>query len=182
MEVTRNDKECQIGCHLEYQEPRTSVQASADCEKFAKTAKLNIIQINVAGLQYKSTELAMILHKYKVHAALIQETKLPEKEISIPSGYIAYRCSCDNCLGIMTLIRKDVQATVENCPIEDIDIQKVTIWFETEKFSVFNVYCPPPSTTELTLKEAIFSKTIVAGDFNAHMPVTGYSSYNKKKV
>ena len=180
MEVTRNDKECQIGCHLEYQEPRTSVQASADCEKFAKTAKLNIIQINVAGLQYKSTELAMILHKYKVHAALIQETKLPEKEISIPSGYIAYRCSCDNCLGIMTLIRKDVQATVENCGIEDIDIQKVTIWFETEKFSVFNVYCPPPSTTELNLKEAIFSKTILAGDFNAHMPVTGYSSYNKR--
>ena len=86
MEVARNKKECQIGCHLEYQEPRTSVQASADCEKFAKTAKLNIIQINVAGLQYKSTELAMILHKYKAHAALIQETKLPERKYQYPLG------------------------------------------------------------------------------------------------
>ena len=180
MKVSRNDKSCQIGRRLAKQGPRVPVQASAGREKYAKMATLKIIQVNIAGLQNKSEDLERLLHKHKAHAALIQKTILPEEEIKLPSGYTSYKCSCENCQGIMTLIRSDIQATVEHCPIDDIDIQKATIWFGKEKFKVYNVYCPPPSKTELTLMEAIHSKTIVAGDSNAHMPRTGYSSYNKR--
>ena len=78
----------------------------------------------------------------------------------------------------MTLIRTDIQATVKHSPIEDIDIQEITVWFGNEKFIMYNVYCPPPSKVELSFKEVAFTKTIVAGDFNAHIPSLEYSDYN----
>ena len=80
----------------------------------------------------------------------------------------------------MTLIRTDIQATVKHSPIEDIDIQEITVWFGNEKFIMYNVYCPPLSKVELSFKEVTFSKTIVAGDFNAHIPSLGYSDYNPR--
>ena len=33
---------------------------------------------------------------------------------------------------------------------------------------------------EFSLSESIFTKTLVAGDFNAHLPSLGYSNYNKR--
>ena len=80
----------------------------------------------------------------------------------------------------MTLIRTDVQATVRNTPIEDVDIQEIEVWMGNEKFKVYNFYCPPGSKTEIALQDVIFKKTIVAGDFNAHLPFLGYSSYNMR--
>ena len=38
----------------------------------------------------------------------------------------------------MTLIHTDVQATVKNTPIADIDIQKIEVWLENEKFKLYN--------------------------------------------
>ena len=134
----------------------------------------------MSGLQHKITELSKILHDNKVHIALLQETILPDKDISIPKNYAAYKCNCQNCQGIMTLIHTDVQATVKNTPIADIDIQEIDVWLENDKFKIYNFYCPPPSKTELALQEVVFKKTIVAGDFNAHLPFLGYSSYNKR--
>ena len=84
------------------------------------------------------------------------------------------------CVDAQHLIRTDVQATVWNCPIEDVDIQEIEVWLGNEKFKVYNFYCPPPSKTEIAFKEVVYKKTIMAGDFNAHLPSLGYSSYNKR--
>ena len=181
MPVHPNRKIDHIGRHVVNQGPRTPVQASAGCDKYAKKATLNILQINIAGLQNKTVELEKRLHEEQIHIALLQETILPLKDISLPKGYTTYPCECQNCQGIMTLIRTDIQATVEHSPIEDIDIQEITVWFENEKFKIFNVYCSPsPSKVEFSLKEVIFSKTVVAGDFNAHTPSLGYANYNAR--
>ena len=47
---------------------------------------------------------------------------LPEKEISLSKDYTPH-----NCEGIMTPIRTDIQATVSNVAIQDIDIQESTL-------------------------------------------------------
>ena len=80
----------------------------------------------------------------------------------------------------MTLIRTDVQAIVKNSPIEDTDIQEITLWSGNEKFNIYNFYCPSWSKTDIPLQQVSFKKTIVAGDFNAHLPQLGYSAYNKR--
>ena len=127
MPVLRNKKPCQLGRRLVKQGPRKSV-SSADCDKYAKRSNINILQVNMAGLQNKTTELKKVLHDNNIHIALLQETILPDKEISLPKDYTSYKCECHNCQGIMTLIRTDTQATVINVPIEDIDIQEITLW------------------------------------------------------
>ena len=78
--------------------------------------KLNILQINIEGLQHKATELLKTLHIHDVHIVLIQETILPKFEIKTP-GYTQTKCDCHNCRGIMTLIRNDVLAEVKNLPL-----------------------------------------------------------------
>ena len=98
------------GRHVE-QGSRTPVQASAGCDKFAKMATLNILQLNIAGLQNKTTELEKLLHDSGIHVVLLQETILPSREISTPAGYTTYSCKCGNCQGIMTLIRTDIYGT-----------------------------------------------------------------------
>ena len=78
----------------------------------------------------------------------------------------------------MCLIRNDTQAEVENIPSDDIDIQKVTAWIDNAKFTFFNIYWPNSSNTRLPLVEATFKRCIIAGDFNAHLPLLGYQDYN----
>ena len=179
MPVNTKRKGNHIGRHVE-QGSRTPVQASAGCDKFAKMATLNILQLNIAGLQNKTTELEKLLHDNGIHVVLLQETILPSREISTPAGYTTYPCKCGNCQGIMTLIRTDIQGTVYNCPIDDIDIQEISVWFGNEKFNIYNVYCPPLSKVDFSLRESVFSKTIVAGDFNAHLPALGYDNFNHR--
>ena len=144
MPVQTNENICQIGCSLATgkQEPRMSVPTPADCDKSTKRSTINIFQANMSGLQNKTTELTKVLHDNQVHIALLQETILPDREISIPKNFVSYKCECDKCQGIMTLIRTDVQATVRNTPIEDVDIQEIEVWMGNEKFQVYNFYCP----------------------------------------
>ena len=180
MTVASNRKGTPIGHHVDKQGPRMPVRSSAGCDKYARKSTLNILQLNIKGLQHKTLELEKRLSDEQIHVVLLQETLLPEEEISLPKGFTSYPCECFNCQGIMTLIRSDIQATVQHSPIEDIDIQEINVWFENEKFKIFNVYCPPPSKVEFSLSESIFTKTLVAGDFNAHLPSLGYSNYNKR--
>ena len=168
------------GRRLGYQGPRKVPHSPTPCEKSARWDKLNILQVNVAGLQNKSDELLRMLKENDVRIALIQETILPaNKEISTP-GYSQYRCECKNCQGIMTLIRLDTQAEVEKHPAGDMDLQKITAWLGKNKFTIYNVYWPNNSFTEFPLKETTFKKTIIAGDFNAHTPSLGYQNYNSR--
>ena len=173
----------ELGCRLGNQGPRNGFPPPAHCDKYAKE-DLKILQINISGLQNKKIELEKLLHDLNVHIVLIQETILPKKlDISF-SKYSKTECACKanhniKCQGIMTLIRKDVTGRVENMTTNGIDWQKATIWTKSNtKFTVHNFYCPPDTTTELPLLYDITRRTILAGDFNAHMPELGYDRYN----
>ena len=80
----------------------------------------------------------------------------------------------------MTLIRNDTQAEVENIPAGDIDIQRITAWINNTKYVFYNVYWPNHSFAKLPFDETTYKRTILAGDFNAHIPMLGYKEYNHR--
>merc|ERR1711911_519706 len=73
MPVHPNRKIDHIDRHVVNQGSRTPVQASAGCDKYAKKASLNILQINISGLQNKTVELEKRLHEEQIHVVLLQE-------------------------------------------------------------------------------------------------------------
>ena len=152
-------------------------------EKLARgNLNINILQINIAGLQNKTIELQKTLADHKVHVAVIQETILPQRNVTI-TGYSQYRCECTKCQGIMTLIRKDIEATVTNNTNSGIDHQTIQMWPKGKndtKITIHNIYCPPSSQDNLPTFQATMKKTIIAGDFNAHSPSLGYTNYNPR--
>ena len=120
-----------------------------------------------------------MLNDENINVALLQETILPQQRPISITGYTAYRCSCSiKCQGIMTLIRNDTQAEVENIPAGDIDIQRITAWINNTKYVFYNVYWPNHSFAKLPFDETTYKRTILAGDFNAHIPMLGYKEYN----
>ena len=59
----------------------------------------------------------------------------------------------------------------ENLTNNDIDWQKTTIWTKSRAtFTIHNMYCPPGANSGLPLINEAKTKTIIAGDFNAHLP------------
>lgn len=51
-------------------------------KKLAK-GNINSLQLNLARLQNKATEIIRVLHKHQVYVAFLLETILPKKEINI---------------------------------------------------------------------------------------------------
>ena len=101
-----------------------------------------------------------MLKKHDIHINILQLKII---------GYIQYKCNCSKDQGVMTLIRNDTQAEVKNNNNDaDIDIQ------------VYNLYCPPSSNAKIDIHLPYHSRTIIAGDFNAHTPALGYPSYNNR--
>ena len=140
------------GRRLGYQGPRKVPHPPTSCDKSARWDKLNILQLNIAGLQNKSDELLKLLKENNVQIALIQETILPTNIVISTPGYSQYKCDCTKRKGIMTLIRLDTQAEVENHPTGDLDLQKITAWLGKQKFTIYNVYWPNQSFTQFPLK------------------------------
>ena len=168
--------------------PRPAVSHQAASEKFAtgvntKKNTLNVLQLNISGMQHKTLELQKLLCERKIHVALLQEALLPRKgnKIIKISGYTLYQCSCDNCRQLVTLIRNDITAEVkEQDKIDNgTDIQMITVWFNNSKYTIYNVYNPPKSICRITSERAIYHKTIFAGDFNSHSPNWGYADRDK---
>ena len=147
------------------------------------TDKFNIIQVNVCGLQPRIPELQKILSDHDVRIAMIQETILPRQEINI-AGYTKHPCQCKRkCQGIMTLVRNDTEAKVTNVETHtDLDIQKIVTWDRSRKkqLTIFNTYWPPTSRNSLPFQDSLYTKTIIAGDLNAHSPTWGYSNLDGK--
>ena len=128
----------------------------------------------------KKEQLAKILSENNIQVALIQET---QHRIINPhiSGYTTYSCECKDCQGIITYIRNDTTADVQdNITAENpTHVHKATVWADNKKISIFNVYSPPGTTCNIPeLQETMYRNTIVAGDFNGHSPLWGYEDTN----
>ena len=108
-----------------------------------KNPTFNILQANIDALKNKQTDLQKLFHDKNVHVALLQETQHQACSTNI-SGYIPHACNCDNCRGIITYVRKDVQCDVtphtEDSPN---DMQLATVWFGNKKYEIYNIYSSP---------------------------------------
>ena len=182
----RQQKLYELGCHLVKGPRKDSSLGACDKSATVKNSKqpLFILQWNANGLgPTKILELKKTLQDQNIHIALIQETMLRTKDVSVP-GFTPYKCKCleegHNCQGIMTLIRNDVTATVDNLLTNDKnDLQCVEVWRNGIRFTLYNMYSPPDETLDVRLQESILKKTILAGDTNAHSPNWGYDDTNQ---
>ena len=139
----------------------------------------NILQVNVAGIKHKRTELQKLFHDHNVHVAMLQETQHQRCKNTI-SGYVAHACSCNSCRGIITYVRKDLQCNTTKHTVDSPnDILSSTVWFGDKKFQLYNVYSPPKETFTFTCSTTLFKSTILAGDFNGHSPLWGYQDRNR---
>ena len=153
-------------------------------QKNTKDSKsFNILQLNIDGMSVKSgkkEQLAKILKDQQIHVALIQESQHRAINPHI-TGYTMYACECQNCQGVITYVRNDTTADVENQTKQGnpTHVQKVTAWADNKKFSIYNVYSPPGTICKIDdLNENIYRNTVIAGDFNGHSPLWGYQDTN----
>ena len=65
---------------------------------------------------------------------MLRKTMLPEYDISVPPNFTPYKCECEKCQRIMTLIRRDIQATVKHFPIADKYIKQISLGAEMKNF------------------------------------------------
>ncbi|RUS71513.1 hypothetical protein EGW08_020726 [Elysia chlorotica] len=144
-----------------------------------KQAMLNILQLNICGLKNKKIELAKVMTSNNIHIAVLQESLHKTTNVHL-TGYTAYPCTCENCRGIITYIRNDLIADCEHqTQTDDTDIQKATIWYGEQKYTIYNIYSPPTSICQIdSLHETMYNRTIIAGDFNGHSPQWGYTDTN----
>ena len=192
MKLHQTKLTCELGGRLVYhalrdQAPRKNSRPGS-CDKSARGAHLKILQINISGFTTKNVELMKVLSDEHIDVALIEETILPNEfkvngdrgRTLTTTGYTSYQCKCARCQGILTLIRKDLNAEVEYKPAGDVDHQVINVWKGKSKYLIHHLYCPPGSTSNLPLNETIYKKCIIAGDFNAHTPSLGYGDWNSR--
>ena len=135
---------------------------------------INILQANVCGLDKKKLQLEKMMNEKKVHVAIFQETLHSSCNIDI-TNYTPYPCKCQGCQGIITYIRNDVMGDVEILNWHPTDAHKVTLWYDNNRFTIYNIYCPPSSTLNFLDQTTSFKKTVIAGDLNGHSPLWGYT-------
>lgn len=118
----------ELGRRLVYQGPRCLVSPGASFEKSATGTKtnisFNILQANICGISNKKVEISHLLHMRQIHIALLQET-LHQNTDPYITGYTHYTCKCQDCRGIITYLRNDIQGEVKAISTDQRpDIQK----------------------------------------------------------
>ena len=61
-----------------------------------------------------------------------------------------------------------------------MDIQKIDVWIDRSKHTLFNVYYPSWSDAGMVLQETTYWRSIIASDFNAHTPSLSYDNFNRR--
>ena len=157
----------------------TGTENNKQSHKNTKIHTLNIIQLNVCGISNKKTEISKMLQETHTHILVLQESLHHNCDPRLP-GYTHYCCNCNNCRGVTTYLRNDVQGDVEhvsNC--NPTDAQRITVWFEGCKYTIYNIYNPPTNNLNTThIQPTERTKTLLLGDFNGHSPQWGYQNYN----
>ena len=77
-------------------------------------------------------------------------------------------------------MRNDVQCDVSQLNSDQPnDIYKANVWYGNKKLTIYNIYSPPKETFTFSRTENLFRATVLAGDFNGHSPLWGYTDRNQ---
>ena len=138
-----------------------------------------------AFLQQKKSELAIVLDEQSVDIFIIVEANItPEtiKYYSIRNYQIQYMPkSRQIASGILIGVHKNLinKFTIIKTMDEDdrMEVIKIDVWKQENHFKIYGLYNPPNNVPNMEVLE-LSSKTVVVGDFNAHMKEVGYSDDN----
>ena len=149
---------------------------------------LNIIKININGIQRKITELTHLAQHQNADIITIQETKLQKhhRTPNIPN-YTPIRSDRQNRPGggLLSYIKNDITftqlATPNNINTEKTEIQAIKIHLtKHKKLHIINLYIPPRDTNNPNHQQEdadittcfqyidTLPRTIITGDINAH--------------
>lgn len=148
---------------------------------------LNILQLNINGIQNKTTELQHILTEHNIHIALIQETNLNSNKPSpMFHDYTTLRQNTTpSAHSILTLVHTSILFTDTTDQTKSLleqdntlNIQSIEVKVNHVKYNIVNIYIPPSTSRycprNYTPNLQPLSKLpnlLLAGDFNAHHPV-----------
>jgi hypothetical protein len=149
---------------------------------------LLILLWNANGLLSRRTELDYFLHEKRIDVALITETHLtPSSYFSLP-GYTCYRTDHPDGRahgGAAILIRSQIQHS-SHPGFQNSKIQSSTVFVHCSLFClhISSVYCPPRHRITAdefsTFLDALGSRFIAGGDFNAKNQIWGSRTNNPK--
>ena len=143
----------------------------------------NVLQLNANGIGNKLTELGVVLERYKVKVAVIQESKLsPKSKNPCIQNYTTVREDRSHGQGGGLLIFIHRSITFSRQPLSpeslsDPHLEELSIKAElgNTKLIISNVYIPPASSCSNGYHSSIehlltTPDTLILGDFNAHHP------------
>ena len=143
----------------------------------------NVLQLNANGIWNKLTELGVVLERYKVKVAVIQESKLsPKSKNPCIQNYTTVREDRSHGQGGGLLIFIHRSITFSRQPLSpeslsDPHLEELSIKAElgNTKLIISNVYIPPASSCSNGYHSSIehlltTPDTLILGDFNAHHP------------
>ena len=138
---------------------------------------LRLLQINVnKQLSHKRLELEALVAKYEVDVVMAQEAQCTKDCQPLLSGFTAFRCACEKCHKLVTFVRNGLTARQVDAPrscVGRTDTLILEVYKRGVKYTCVNVYNPPKTELSFDLKEALYVRTVVAGDFNAKSTAWG---------
>lgn len=151
----------------------TAVRASGPVGSVVQC--LNIAQWNSQSLMPKKPEFELLLSQEKIGICLLSETWLDQDTNLRISNYNVFRKDrTDSYGGVAIVVHKSIKAQRCSIDISNSGIETLCVKILNCKYleHVVSVYCPSTVRTSQCDWDHIFSKfsskSIVAGDFNAH--------------
>ena len=146
--------------------------------------RLNILQLNINGIQNKHMELKTFLKQHNVHIATIQETKLrPHNNTPKFPGYTTLRHDRQTRGGggLITLIDKDIPFTnttahtIARTQDNTMELQSTRLQLHKQTLNILNIYIPPTDSTPQGYSPdfshiSTIPNSFILGDYNAHDP------------
>lgn len=136
---------------------------------------VNIVQWNSQSIKPKLTDFECMLFQNKVHIALLSETWLNEEINTNISNYSMYRNDrLDSYGGVAIVTHKSIKSEINHINLSNPGIEVLAIKVLNCKLitNVISLYCPSSVRTTQADWDELFSlfdsKTLIAGDFNAH--------------
>ena len=103
---------------LNLPKPATKIIRKCPSNYTPSDHSLNILQLNINGLQKKTTELSLFLKEHNIHIAALQETKMdPARKLPTIPNYTIIRADRTNHGGGLSLL------VHHNIPFKLMDIQ-----------------------------------------------------------